>query len=337
MNALAAPADLEFEAATGAPSPARRRIDWTGMWFRIVENEGEFVGMRGGRRLPSGDIDWVFPSHAEYDGLGGFVHVLRQAYPGRDIKVPARQSRMPSLGKRLAAVMQMCLRKPVAAAAWRGHDPDWTGHCPNAGGEFATGFFSAETTSRLNAKARAQAVSLNCLLMHTLALATEPELEAGPRIWMMPVNMRGPVQLDRDTANQSGYLQIEVAADAPLARVQEQIKQALRRRDHWASWTFLNLSQLIGAAGIRHVYKLQMQRFTGRPFVGSFSNLGAWKGVGEWCVCPLVTRTSPVGVGAIVCDGRLGLTFEAHASVRREAGWTQTVMDRWAALLQSPA
>jgi hypothetical protein len=187
----------------------------------------------------------------------------------------------------------------------------------------------------MEAKARAQGVSLNGLLMHTLAVAAEPELESGPRIWMMPVNLRGPVQLDRDTANQSGYLQLEISANATAGSVQEQIKLALRRRDHWASWTFLNLSQLIGFAGIGRVFKLQMARFQNRPFVGSFSNLGAWKGVGQWCVCPLVTKTSPVGVGAIVCDGRLALIVEAHASIEREGGWTQTVMDRWAALLQS--
>jgi hypothetical protein len=31
----------------------------------------------------------------------------------------------------------------------------------------------------------------------------------------------------------------------------------------------------------------------------------------------------------------LALIVEAHASIEREGGWTQTVMDRWAALLQS--
>jgi hypothetical protein len=335
MTAIAARTP-EFEASTAEPPRSlARRIDWTGLWFRIVEREGEFIGMRGGQRAEDGRIDWVFPSHAEYDGLGGFVHVLRQAHVGREFKVPARQSRMPSVGKRLSAVIQMCLRKPTPAAAWRGYAPNWTGYRTKAGNEFATQFFDAATTRRMEAKAHAQRVSLNGLLMHTLAVATEPELEAGPRIWMMPVNLRGPVELDRDTANQSGYLQLEISADATAGCVQEQIKLALRRRDHWASWTFLNLSQLIGLSGIGHVFKLQMARFQNRPFVGSFSNLGVWKGVGQWCVCPLVTRTSPVGVGAIVCNGRLALIVEAHASVKREAGWTQTVMDRWAALLQS--
>ena len=33
----------EFEASTAEPPRAlTRRIDWTGLWFRIVEREGEF-------------------------------------------------------------------------------------------------------------------------------------------------------------------------------------------------------------------------------------------------------------------------------------------------------
>jgi hypothetical protein len=334
MAALSTAVASGFQAS--APSrAASRRIDWSGLWFRIVEKDGEFIGMRGGRKTQGGHIDWVFPSHAEYDGLGGFVHILREAFPGRDIQVPVRASRAPSFLKRAAAFMKLCAHKPVPAAAWKGYDTNWRGRRPNAGNEFATMFFEQDVTRRLNAKARAKGVSLNSLLMHTLARASQSDLEAGPKLWMMPVNMRGPVKLDRDTANQTGYLQISIADDASLADVQDQLKLALRRRDHWATWAFFNISQLIGFAGICRVFKFQMKRFQNRPFVGSFSNLGAWKGVGDWCVCPLVTLTAPVGVGAIICDGRLALTVEAHASIKRETGWTQSLMDRWTALLQS--
>jgi hypothetical protein len=334
MTAVAAHAELEI-AAEGAPRADRTAVDWSGLWFRIVERDGEFIGMRGGQRRADGRIDWVFPSHAEYDGLGGFVHVLRKAFPGRDIKVPVRASRAPSFLKRAAAFLRLCAHAPVPAAAWKGYDTTWRGRRTQAGTEFATHFFAPDVTRRLNAKARSKGVSLNSLLMHTLARASETDLEAGPKLWMMPVNMRGPVKLDRDTANQTGYLQIEIADDASIGDVQDQLKLALRRRDHWATWTFFNLSRVIGFAGICRVFKFQMKRFQNRPFVGSFSNLGAWKGVGDWCVCPLVTKTSPVGVGAIVCNGRLALAVEAHASIRREAGWTQSLMDRWTALLLS--
>ena len=41
----------EFEASTAEPPRAsKRRTDWTGLWFSIVEREGEFIGMRGGQR-----------------------------------------------------------------------------------------------------------------------------------------------------------------------------------------------------------------------------------------------------------------------------------------------
>jgi hypothetical protein len=322
-------------SATGRLRRERAATDWSGLWFKLVEDDGEFVGMRGGRRAADNAISWVFPSHATYDGLGGFVQVLRDSYPGRHFAVPVRKSRPPSLLARTTAVLRLLARKPKAAAAWKGHDSAWRGQRTRAGTEFATSIWDVAATRRLDAKARAHGVPLNSLLLQALGEASRPELEAGPEIWMMPVNMRGPVALDRDTANQTGYLEIEITGDRSVAQVQEQLKLALRRRDHWATWLFLNASRLVGYAGIRQIYKVQMARFEQRPFVGAFSNLGRWKGVGDWHVCPPVSKTCPVGAGAIVCDGKLSLTVEAHPSIAREAGWTRALMDRWTVLLQS--
>lgn len=324
-------------AAATVAREAPRKTDWSGLWFKLVEDAGEFIGMRGGRYLADGRIDWVFPRHAEFDGLGGFVHVLRAAHPDRDVAVPVRKAAKPSLGARALALLHMVARKPVAAAAWRGQDTRWRGAIGKPGNEFALHVADEATTAQLQRRAKAQGVSLNTLLLKALADATRPEIEteAGPEIWMMPVNMRGPVALERDTANQSGYLQIEIGDDKSAAGVQDAFMRSLRRRDHWATWTFLNISRLIGLAGIKGVYAVQMARFKQRPFVGAFSNLGSWKGVGLWHVCPCVARTCPVGAGAIICDGRLSLTLEAHPSVKREEGWTQPVMDRWVAMLLS--
>lgn len=328
----AAPASIESQSAQAAKP---RPTDWSGLWFKLVEDAGEFVGMRGGRYVGPDQIDWVFPRHAEYDGLGGFVHVLRASQPDRDFAVPVRKTSKPSFAARALALIHMVVRKPVPAAAWRHHNKDWSGHLTKAGSEFATRVVEAKETRRLDVRARALGVSLNTLLLKTLADATRPELEEGPEIWMMPVNMRGPVTLERDTSNQSGYLQIELGDDKSAGAVQEAFKRSLRRRDHWATWTFLNVSKLVGLSGIRRIYGVQMARFGQRPFVGAFSNLGRWSGVGLWHVCPCVARTCPVGVGAIVCDGQLSLTLEAHPSIAREQGWTKPVMDRWVDLLLS--
>jgi len=330
----AIPADQVHEAAAKAPS--KSETDWSGLWFKIVEdNYGEFIGMRGGRRIGEREVAWVFPSHAEHDGLGGFVHVLREAFPDREIRVPERKSRKPSFLKRAGAFLRLLARAPRPAARWNGWHRNWSGAVAGPGREFATQVFDKTTTLRLVAKARKRCVPLNSLLLSTLARASQPDVDDGPLMWMMPVNMRGPVTLARDTANHTGYLQIEIPRGAPPSGVHERVKVALARRDHWATWTFLNLSKYVGYAGIQRIYKFQMARFEDRPFVGSFSNLGAWDGVGEWSVCPLVAKTCPVGVGAIICDGRLSLTVEAHPSIARETGWTKALMDRWIARLDA--
>lgn len=318
-----------------APKNAGQSTDWSGLWFKLVEEDhGEFVGMRGGLRIGEDEVQWTFPSHALYDGLGGFVHVLRTHFPDREFRVPVRRSRRPSWYELASALLGLLAREPEAAAAWTGFDPGWRARGAKPGEEIATHFWSAEATQNLVAKARGHGVPLNSLLLSALSRASQPDLGAGANLWMMPVNMRGPVALARDTANQTGYLQMELGRAATPSDVHGQVKLALRRRDHWATWLFLNAGRFVGFAGMRRIYRVQMARYQNRPYVGSFSNLGNWDGVGQWCVCPPVTKTCPVGVGAITCDGRLALTIEAHASIVREEGWTGALMRRWIALLE---
>jgi hypothetical protein len=48
-------------------------------------------------------------------------------------------------------------------------------------------------------------------------------------------------------------------------------------------------------------------------------------------VCPPVAATCPVSAGAIVCNGRLSLTIEAHPSMAGGAAWARALMARWIA------
>lgn len=323
-------------AAGAAGRPARRAqdTDWSGLWFKLVEETwGEYVGMRGGLRRADGSIAWTSLSHATYDGLGGFVHLLRGNAGGAHVAVPVRKSRKPTWRQRATALLGLVARKPEPAAAWKAMAPAWQAGRPAPGTAVTTELLDTESTRRLVQKARARSVPINSLLLGALGRASQAELDAGPARWMMPVNMRGPVALARDTANQTGYLQIEVPRDATASQVHEQVKLALGRRDHWATWIFLNVGRVVGYAGMRAIYKLQMSRFQGRPFVGSFTNLGSWDGHGEWFVCPPVARTCPVGVGVVVCNGQLSLTIEAHPSMAGGAVWTRALMDRWLAEL----
>jgi hypothetical protein len=317
--------------AFAQPEACRRGSDpdWAGLWFQIVEEStGEFVGMRGGRLDTDGSVVWTFVPHATYDGLGGFVELLRRL--GTSSDVPVRRTAKPDWIKRAAAFLQLVLQQPRTAAKWKAQGSDWKSNGrPAPGSAIATHLFSVERTTQFVARSRAIGVPLNCLLLGALNRAAQFELKDGPAIWMMPVNMRGPVALRRDTSNQTGYLQIELEPEATEVDVHHRVKERLRRREHWASWDFLNLGRLVGYSGMRRIYALQMSRFENRMFVGSFTNLGVWRDIGQWFVCPPVTMSSPVGAGAIVCNGQLSLTLEAHPSMIGGAAWAHDLVARW--------
>ena len=334
-TAMQSAADAPMTRAR-APGEACSRADrdWSGLWFKLVaETWGEYVGMRGGLRQADGSTKWTFLSHADFDGLGGFVHLLRVAARDRTVAVPVRKSNKPSWWARTGAFLRLLARPTVPAAAWTGMGPAVSQRRDEPGTAFATMLFDTDATQGLVRKARSLGVPVNCLLLAALARASQSEVGAGPSRWMMPVNMRGPVSLPSDTANQTGYLQIEIAPNAKPAAVQEGVKSALRRREHWATWAFLNLGRIAGYSGMRAIYGLQMSRFKGRPFVGSFTNLGTWQGHGVWFVAPPVARTCPVGAGAIICNGQLSLTIEAHPAMAGGAAWSRALMDRWVAQL----
>jgi hypothetical protein len=325
--------------ASVASEKLRSDVDWAGRWFDLVEElQGEFVGMRGGLLKPDGSVSWTFVPHARFDGLGGFVDLLRRTTAAKDLPVPVRRSQRPSLRQRIVAVARLCSERPRPAGRWRCQDPSYRpGEVRYREGSTssATHLFTTEETRALAQTAHANGAPLNALLLSALARATELEIVDGPAIWMMPVNMRGPVSLPRDTANHTGYLQIDISQGASAAHVQAAVKERLRRREHWGSWLFLNLGRVLGYRGMRAIYRFQMRRYRSRPFTGSFSNLGSWRDVGYWFVCPPVTMNAPIAAGAIVCDGRLSLTLEAHASISGGSKWSDATLRRWIAILRT--
>src|SRR5580698_7725509 len=48
-------------------------------WFTAAEELGEFIGIRFGRIAPgTSEPEWIFLSHKECDGIGGFAKILRE-------------------------------------------------------------------------------------------------------------------------------------------------------------------------------------------------------------------------------------------------------------------
>ena len=325
-------------AAHAEQTASAKDTDWAGLWFDIIEKgAGEFVGMRAGTRAQGAEEPaWRFATHAAHDGLGWFATLLRKQTPGSDIAIPRlKETAKPSLLARARAFLQLLARKPEAAAMWTTWDARWRAPAGGAksGGAVAVQAFDVARTHRLADLAGAEGVSLNSLLLATLGRASEPRLQGGRALWMVPVNMRGPVNLADETANQTSYLQIKTGADVTAQHIHEQVKGKLSRNEHWGGWLFVNVGRIVRYAGMKLLYRREIERTQGRPWVGAFSNLGSWENCGQWFVCPPVAKTCPLGVGVVICEGSLSLTIEAHPSITRDAAWTQALMDRWVAEL----
>jgi hypothetical protein len=307
--------------------------DWAGAWFEILEEMGEFVGMRAGHRAPGAtEPAWQFCSHTGYDGLGWFVTLIRQQQADASIAIPRMtETKRPSWFSQTGALLRLMARKPQQAATWAGWNGDWQAPPGGAaaGSATATHVFDVSGTRRLADVAAAKGVSVNSLLLAALGRAGAAQLQSGPALWMIPVNMRGPVNLARETANHTSYLQIATGAEATAQDVHHQIKTKLGNNEHWGAWLFTNCGRLVRLAGMKYLFNRELSRTGGRPWTGAFSNLGTWDNCGRWSVCPPVAKTCPVGVGVVTCDGCLSLTIDAHPSITSDASWSRTLMDRW--------
>lgn len=335
-------ASLSFDIAALA-SEERMHVlakdtDWSGLWFNLVEKQsGEFVGMRTADVPASGEeVTWHFLTHSARDGIGALVELMRRRYPGAEIAMPRRKRiQNPSSFVRTAALLRLLTVRP-RCAVWKTYDRDWAppAGAPVPGTAVAARTLNAEHTQRLQRKARAQGVCLNSLLFAALGRAVQSELTDGPAYWMMPVNMRGHIAKIDESANHTAYVRINLPRDATSAHVQEEVRRSFANNEHWGSWLFLNVGRIVGYAGMKLIYNMELARWGGCLWVGAFANLGSWNGCGEWLVCPPVAKSCPLGAGAIVCNGKLSLTIDAHASIAKDASWTQRRMDRWIAELR---
>ena len=167
-------------------SALRRETDWSGLWFDLIEKEFRRVTSacaphtcRPQARRPSGTSS---PT-ASRDGIGALVRADAPRQSGRRHSHAALE--------RHRASRRGWRRSARCCASWRcGHAardgrPTIAPGTPPAGvprpaPPSPRGRSIAEQTRRLEARARAERVSFNSLLLATLGRATQSELGDGP-------------------------------------------------------------------------------------------------------------------------------------------------------------
>jgi hypothetical protein len=323
-----------------APAGLKNAIDWCGQWFRHdQEISKEFVGIRFAKSIPGErKIAWSYVSHIHYDGMGALALLLKRDGYKSEVALPKlRETCKPGWREGFGAVMRLLLRKSQPSANWRSLDQSWEPPASPmpAGTAVATGALDVERTQRFEEKARRLGVSTNSLLLSALARVTKPYLCEGPVLWRVPVNMRGPVDTVSVLANHSAFVEIPFGQDYSPAEVHRKIKSAFMQREHWATWFFCDIGRIVGDRGMRVIHKIYHAMSSGRPWVGTLSNLGSWNGIGDWYFGPGCQYANPLGAGVITCDGRLLLTLEAHSSIARDSTLPQAIMDQWIAELEA--
>ncbi len=289
-------------------------------WFEVLESMGEFIGIRFGRvEQKERQVEWMFLSHARYDGIGGLAQLLRDR--GGDVKElpqithPARFSLwsfvrlLPSLG----TSRKILKWKPLKQGA--PHDP----LAPPSAVAFHV--FSEQKTLEIRRASRLADVTVNSFLMKYLDRAIRPSLEdptcSSP--WLIPVNLRGRVSQPQDTGNHSSYVGIRIYASESIREIQEGIYAALAKGRHLGAWMCFCAGRLASDAMKKRL--ILANRATTQWSIGGFSNLGDWDPdrkidaadcQGDWLFAPPVLRSQMIGAGCVTFQGRMSLTLQIH-------------------------
>ncbi len=332
----------------------RQPKDAISPWFLAAEELGEYIGIRFGRVAPrSAEPEWFFLRHTDYDGIGGLADLLRRRGARVDhllqIKYPAPPSWLPLLR---ALPKYFRPRKRVKwAPLERGNGA--TDHSAQPSAAVAWQVFDENTTTQIRRACRKAGVTVNSFLLKHLTKAIRPSLQDQSSFvpWMIPVNLRGKVVRDRDTANHSSYVAVKVQSYEMAHDIHRNIYDALRRGEHWANWYAYQLGRFL-THGMKR-FLIAKEWATSQWNLGGFSNLGDWdpeKKItqrdckGAWLFAPPVLRCQLLAAGCVTFQNQLSLTLQTHSDLTTDRSVPQSWMSLWvkeiemdlASLLDSP-
>jgi hypothetical protein len=317
---------------------AEKKLDLISPWFLSAEELGEYIGIRFGRMAPgASEPEWIFLRHSETDGIGGLAEILRSRGAKLE-RLP--QLKYPSAPSALASLKLMRkFMRPRDRIKWRTlRGPAEKSTSTQPPRAVAWHAFDEATTLGVRRICRRAGVTVNSFLVKHLTKAIRPYLEdeSSSVPWMIPVNMRGKVTLDRDADNHSSYVGIKVRSYETVYDVHRNIYAALADGEHWANWQVYKLSPFT-SNGVRKFLvdkELAMSQWN----IGGFSNLGDWDPenkitqsdcLGDWFFCPPVLRCQLVGAGCVTFQNRLTLTIHVHPELTTSPEVPAAWMQNW--------
>src|ERR1035437_7757380 len=317
---------------------SKKSVDHISPWFIAAEQLGEYIGIRFGHVSTSAaEPEWIFLRHTDFDGIGGLAEILRQ----RGGELPRLPQIKHPASRSWVSLVRMSPKyfKPKQRVKWGPLD---RGGAINSGSQppvaVAWHVFDETATTQVRRVCRKMGITVNSFLLKHLTKAIRPYLEDQSSMipWMIPINMRGKVTRDRDTANFSSYVGINVQSYETVYDIHRKIYSALGKGEHWANWYAYYSGRFI-TAGMRRFLiakELAMSQWN----LGGFSNLGDWdaekkitqtKCTGAWLFCPPVLRCQQIGAGCVTFQNRMSLTIQTHADLTTNPAVPKAWVQGW--------
>lgn len=308
--------------------------DGVGIWMTSIQEWGEFSGIRiGTLKKGASQPEWSFISHGESDGVGALARFLRSSGFSNASELPKLQ-KMESLGK--LGHFKQSLRylfesfKPKRRPEFKSDMKAYS---------TPTQFISwrvldESATRRLTELADSSGVSLNSWLLSRLNDATCSEFKKPDAAldWLVPVNMRGAIEMSRDTDNHASFVELKPRGGETPKEVHARIRHALASGQHWFMWYFFQITSAILSRKWR-LRLIDLQSLVNRTWTGSFSNLGSWTVENakdmDILFCPPVIRFLPLGAGVVMINRRLSFCIQIHSSVDRGQEIADSLMRNW--------
>lgn len=302
-------------------------------WYEAIGQTGDYVMIRFGRVKPGAtEVEWVSIPHSEFDGIGGFAHLLREKGVEMDHLPENSHLQKPSWGPFLKSVPK--LMGPRKQLKWRDFPKSETAESTLPDPKLAWHVFSEDETNLIRKAAREGKVTVNSLLMKLLdEVLRQDQVDPQALVpWMVPVNLRGQVDREDDTQNHSSYVSVKVSPEETEEELHREIFRKLDLGEHWANWKAYSATRLVPAFVKRAM--IRSGRAMAEWNLGLFTNLGVWDPdqkidhedfVGSWMVAATVLRCQTVGAGLMTFQGRLSLTIQAHPDLTS----SQVVVDQW--------
>jgi len=305
-------------------------------WFAEMRRLGDWPETACGKIEADGSIKWKYFSHEDYDGIGAIVQILRE----NGFDVPStpetRRSRAKSAWWGLKQFTKPPLTVLDSQPPWKDYDRDFAGErvVPQAI------CLSRQDTQRIASNAKRQKVFPNSFQLWALDRAISPLLvnEWAPRHWMIPVNLRGPVQWKRDTANHSSGMWCRIKPGYSPADVQRTTLAQLKTDEHWVIWWQFQWIGLFGGHAVRQALLASKRggNYTTATFV-SVGDFSPKKLDGSdpdlWCAAPCAMRNSAISAGAGSFQGRQILALGVNPAVKDARLRAAETLERWRQLL----